>query len=291
MSRYIRDEAIGKPADFVDFIMSDFLQKYGFTLVNINGETVYQKGKGFLEMPQYFSYRYMNGVIHIEAWVKFAWLPGVYGKENDMSGFVGAIPKNTYRESIEELIRVLYQPLPDNRQNPNGGMNNGMMNGGMPNGYGQPAANGGGQPMPGMMNNGMPNGYGQPVQGMMNGGMANGYGQQAQGGMPNGYNQPAAGGPITVKGVDMQKRASTGFKMSVAGAAFLTLAVSFFYVLDKEFNYSVNIMWVCGMLYAGLGAGYCYRGMSSSKRGLATAGFAMSIIELIVGILIIVMLI
>ncbi len=251
MSRYIRHEAIGKPADFVDFIMSDFLQKYGFTLVNINGETVYQKGKGFLEMPQYFSYRYMNGVIHIEAWVKFAWLPGVYGKENDMSGFVGAIPKNTYRESIEELIRVLYQPLPDNRQNPNGGMNNGMMNGGM----------------------------------------ANGYGQQAQGGMPNGYNQPAAGGPITVKGVDMQKRASTGFKMSVAGAAFLTLAVSFFYVLDKEFNYSVNIMWVCGMLYAGLGAGYCYRGMSSSKRGLATAGFAMSIIELIVGILIIVMLI
>lgn len=75
MSRYIRHEAIGKPADFVDFIMSDFLQKYGFTLVNINGETVYQKGKGFLEMPQYFSYRYMNGVIHIEAWVKFAWLP------------------------------------------------------------------------------------------------------------------------------------------------------------------------------------------------------------------------
>lgn len=278
MSRYIREEAIGKPADFVDFIMSDFLQKYGFTLVNINGETVYQKGKGFLEMPQYFSYRYMNGVIHIEAWVKFAWLPGIYGKENDMSGFVGSIPKNTYRESIEELIRVLYQPLPDNRQNPYGGMNNGMMNGGMPNGYGQPAT-GGGQPMQGMMNNGMPNGYGQPAQGMMNSGMA------------NGYNQPAAGGPITVKGVDMQKRASTGFKMSIAGAAFLALSVCFFYVLDKEFNYSVNIMWICGMLYAGLGTGYSYRGMSSSKRGLATAGFAMGIIGLIAGILIIVMLI
>ena len=260
MSRYIRNEAIGKPADFVDFIMSDFIQKHGFTLVKINGEMMYQKGKGLLEMPQYFSYRYMNGVLHIEAWVKFAWLPGVYGKENDMSGFVGTIPKNAYKEDIEELIRVLYQPLPGEQQNPYGG-------------YGQP------------MQGGMQNGYGQPMQG----GMQNNYGQPMQGGMQNGYGQPVANGPIMVKGVDMKKRAKMGFGMSIVGGIFLALAF-FISLLDESgFDSSLSMIWVAGMLYAALGTGYSYRGMSSSKSGLAIAGFAIGVIEIIAGFLLLIM--
>lgn len=235
MSRYIRNEAIGKPADFVDFIMSDFIQKHGFKLVKINGEMMYQKGKGLLEMPQYFSYRYMNGVIHIEAWVKFAWLPGVYGKENDMSGFVGSVPKTAYKEDIEELIRVLYQPLPGEQQNPYGG-------------------------------------YGQPMQG----------------GMQNGYGQPVANGPIMVKGVDMKKRAKMGFVMSIVGGIFLAFAF-FISLLDESgFGTSLSMIWVAGMLYAALGTGYSYRGMSSSKSGLATAGFAIGIIEVIAGFLLLI---
>ena len=304
MSRYIRNEAIGKPADFVDFIMNDFIKKHGFTLVNINGEVMYQKGKGFLEMPQYFSYRYMNGVIHIEAWVRFAWFPGVYGKEKDMSGVVGSVPKNAFKEDIDELIRVLYQPLPGEQQNPYGGygqpVQNGMQNGygqpvqnGMQNGYGQPMQNGTqngyGQPV----QNGMQNGYGQPVQnGMQNGygqpmqnGMQNGYGQPMQNGMQGGYGQPVPNGPITVQGVDMKKRAKTGFVMSIIGIVFLALAVLFMQ-LDEEFDTStgmVNVIWVAGMLYAGLGTGYSYRGMNSSKRGLAIGGFVLGVIGLIVG--------
>ena len=43
------------------------------------------------------------------------------------------------------------------------------------------------------------------------------------------------------------------------------------------------------MLYAALGTGYSYRGMSSSKSGLAIAGFAIGIIELIAGFLLLVM--
>ena len=284
MSRYIRNEAIGKPADFVDFIMSDFIQKHGFTLVKINGEMMYQKGKGLLEMPQYFSYRYMNGVLHIEAWVKFAWLPGVYGKENDMSGIVGSIPKSAYKEDIEELIRVLYQPLPGEPQNLYGGYGQ-PMQGGMQNGYGQPMQggmqSGYGQPMQG----GIQNGYGQPMQG----GMQNGYGQPMQGGMQNGYGRPAANGPIMVKGVDMKKRAKMGFVMSIVGAVFLALAF-FVSTLDElGFDSSLTMIWVAGMLYAALGTGYSYRGMSSSKSGLAIAGFAIGIIELIAGFLLLVM--
>ena len=268
MSRYIRNEAIGKPADFVDFIMSDFIAKQGFTLVNINGETMYQKGKGFLEMPRYFSYRYMNGVIHIEAWVRFAWLPGVYGKESDMSGFVGSVPKNAYKEDIEELIRVLYQPLPGEQPNPYGG-------------YGQPGQNGmqGGYGQPGQ--NGMQGGYGQPMQN----GMQGGYGQPGQNGVQGGYGQPMQNGPITVKGIDMKKRAKTGFILVIVGLLFFGITVLVMSLEERMYQGASWTIWGCSMLYAGLGTGYSYRGMSSSKSGLATAGFVIGILELIGGIL------
>ena len=113
MPRYIREEYINKPVEFVEFIMKDFLQKHGFSLNEVNGEQVYQNGVGMLTIPKFFKYGYMNGVIHLEAWTRTAWLPGVYGKkENDLSGYVGTIPKQAYKNDIEELIKVLYQPLP-----------------------------------------------------------------------------------------------------------------------------------------------------------------------------------
>lgn len=39
------------------------------------------------------------------------WLPGVYGKENDMSGFYGAVVKDMYKKDVEQLISLLHQPL------------------------------------------------------------------------------------------------------------------------------------------------------------------------------------
>lgn len=207
MSRYIREEMIQKPTNFVDFIMSDFLQKHGFVLVNINGETVYQHGKGMLTAPKYFSYRYANGVIHIEAWIKFAWLPGVYGKESDLSGFTGSMLKAVYKKDIEELISVLCQPLPGEYQNA--------------------------------------------------------YNQQPQSGYPNAYGQQPQGGPITVKGVDTANYAKSGLVFVLVGIPILI------------FN-----AWL-GLLFAGIGIGFCYRGMGSSKNGIATFGFVLGIIEAI----------
>lgn len=243
MSRYIREEMIQKPADFVDFIMSDFLQKHGFVLVNINGETVYQHGKGMLTAPKYFSYRYANGVIHIEAWIKFAWLPGVYGKESDLSGFTGSMLKAVYKKDIEELISVLCQPLPGEYQNTYGQ----QAQGGYPNAYGQQAQGA------------YPNAYNQQPQG----GYPNAYGQQPQSGYPNAYGQQAQGGPITVKGVDTANYAKSGLVFVLVGIPILI------------FN-----AWL-GLLFAGIGIGFCYRGMGSSKNGMATVGFVLGIIEAI----------
>ena len=92
-----------------------------------------------LAPPKFLKYAYVNGVIHIEAWMKTAWLPGVYTGENAMTGFVGAVPKSAYKKSIEELIGLLYQPLPSD----NAYMNAQPMNeAGMPQGNGALTADG-----------------------------------------------------------------------------------------------------------------------------------------------------
>ena len=44
MARYIREEYINKPQEFVDFIMKDFLTKHQFEQNNLDGEMIWQDG-------------------------------------------------------------------------------------------------------------------------------------------------------------------------------------------------------------------------------------------------------
>ncbi len=116
MARYIREIQLDRPDDFVQYIMNDFLQKHGFQLVQFKGEQVFRAGGGFIEIPKFLVWSYQNGRFHIEAWTRDMWLPGVYGKEKDMTGFTGHVPKSAYKKDIDELTGVLCQPLPENGQ-------------------------------------------------------------------------------------------------------------------------------------------------------------------------------
>lgn len=112
--RYVRDEQINKPEDFVAFIMNDYLSKNGFKQKQVKGEWVWQEGVGMLTIPKFLKYSYENGILHLETWIKTAWLPGVYGKDQDLEGFTAAVPKQSYRKEIQTLVDVLYQPIPEN---------------------------------------------------------------------------------------------------------------------------------------------------------------------------------
>lgn len=105
MARWIRDEVLNQPADFVEFLMNDYLTKNGFLHVTRKGEQVWKEGDGFLTMARFLKYSYENGMLHLEAWT------GVF-RESALTGFVGSLPKKFYRESLEELIRLLHQPIP-----------------------------------------------------------------------------------------------------------------------------------------------------------------------------------
>ena len=245
MARYIREEYINKPQEFVDFIMQDFLKKQKFEPNNLDGEQIWQDGIGMLSMPRFFKYYYMNGVIHLEAWTRTPLFAGIYcKKENDLTGFYGSVPKKAYRKDIENLIQVLYQPLPSDQpylQSP----------------YGQQVQ---GQNMCGQQVQGQ-NMYGQQVQGQ------NMYGQPVMGQNPYPYQPGMNGnGPIMVQGVDNKNLAIAGFVFSLVAIPLCFL------------NGFLGLIWAC------IGMGYSHKSLDSSKKGLATAGWILGILALIVAI-------
>lgn len=105
MARWIRDEELSQPQDFVQFMMEDYLKKNGFKEKKHKGELVWQNGDGFLVMARFIRYEYSEGKLHLEAWV------GKH-RENALKGFAGTLPKKVFKGSLEELLGLLHQTLP-----------------------------------------------------------------------------------------------------------------------------------------------------------------------------------
>jgi len=117
MSRYIRHEVLNQPDDFVQYMMNDFLAKHGFEYVEFKGQMVFRAGGGWFEMPKFLVWSYQNGVFHMEAWTRTLMLPGVYSGENGMTGFYGGLPKKMYKDDLDQLVGLLYQPVGNAPQN------------------------------------------------------------------------------------------------------------------------------------------------------------------------------
>lgn len=127
MGRYVRDEVLNQPDDFVQYMMHDFLTKHGFQFVEFKGQMVFRAGGGWFEMPKFLVWSYQNGVFHMEAWTRILMLPGVYAGENALKGFYGALPKKMYKDDLEQLIMLLHQPV--GNVQPNMSQMNGMQGG------------------------------------------------------------------------------------------------------------------------------------------------------------------
>lgn len=118
--RFETDFIINQPNEFVRFIVQDFFDKEGFTYTEYKGEYVWKKGNGWVTAPQFIKVDYLNGQIHIEAWLKTALLPGVYVGEMDLKGGYGILLKKELQKSVDALIALLQQPVNQPAYAPNG---------------------------------------------------------------------------------------------------------------------------------------------------------------------------
>ncbi len=90
---------------------SHFMTSEGFTLTNVKGEQVWKKGMGLLTAPQYLKLSDLGGTYVLEAWIKFALLPGVYVGEMGINGAFGAIPKKLLKDRVNSVFQGLQAQL------------------------------------------------------------------------------------------------------------------------------------------------------------------------------------
>lgn len=107
MARYIRNIVLNKPADFVAFMMNDYLQKNGFSFFTWKYDAAFRAGDGIIESYKYLKWGYDGCTLHVEAWVR-----DLFGIEIGLDGLSFTLQRSAFRKSLEQLFVLLNQNIP-----------------------------------------------------------------------------------------------------------------------------------------------------------------------------------
>ena len=87
-------------------MIGGYLTQQGFRVVDQN-QNIWQKGMGLMLGPQFVRFEAHPGQLRLEAWIKFALLPGVYIGEMGIDGFFAFIPKRNLKARVVEIERLV----------------------------------------------------------------------------------------------------------------------------------------------------------------------------------------
>ncbi|MCL2881619.1 MAG: hypothetical protein FWF45_01810 [Coriobacteriia bacterium] len=104
MARFSYDFQTPYTPEQVNAFLNDFAQKEGFEFTSRDGEQVLKKGSGWVTAPQFVKVLFSPGTVHIEAWIKFALLPGVYIGEQGLKGVFGFALKDVLKTRVRNII-------------------------------------------------------------------------------------------------------------------------------------------------------------------------------------------
>ena len=109
--RFILDVPTSLPPEMAWNMVMQFAMTEWFEYTTYNGEELLQKGKGWLTAPQFLKATIYPGVVRLEAWLRYAWFPGVYGVERNLDGFYGFAIKDLLRQRAHKLAAALQVPV------------------------------------------------------------------------------------------------------------------------------------------------------------------------------------
>ena len=109
MSRYVNRINTPVPPQSLLEPLAQYLTQEGFTQVNYKGNICWKKGTGLLVAPQYISFYFGEDFLQLEAFIKFALLPGVYIGEMGIAGFFGAVPKALLKDRVTMIEQYIYR--------------------------------------------------------------------------------------------------------------------------------------------------------------------------------------
>jgi hypothetical protein len=104
MGRYLNVIPLSQPADVLIVKVNDYLRSEGFAKDPKVG--AWSKG-GTMVAPQFIKVEPGPGGMVVEAWLKWAILPGVYAGEMGLDGFIAVIPKKMLKGRVEVIERIL----------------------------------------------------------------------------------------------------------------------------------------------------------------------------------------
>ena len=106
MPRYVNDVPTKMPVQHVMNQIQGYLQTEGFVQ---QPDGSWQKGMGFLTSPQFVFVAPGNNFVHVEAWIRFAILPGVYAGEMGIDGAFQFIPKRALKTRVQAIEAFITQ--------------------------------------------------------------------------------------------------------------------------------------------------------------------------------------
>ncbi len=110
MARFVTEFQSARSDADISYVVNDFLTKEGFTYTDFQGEMLWKKGKGIMTAPQFIKVECQNSVVHMEAWIKYPLLPGVYVGEMGLTGFFAFAVKDVLKSRVQALTGYL-QPV------------------------------------------------------------------------------------------------------------------------------------------------------------------------------------
>ena len=109
MARYRRDFPFSSSPDALLNAVGQYLTTEGYEFTQYEGETVFKKGYGILTGPTFIKVSYLPNFVTVEAWMKYALLPGVYVGEIGLTGFVGAAVKGPLKQRVAQIESMVLE--------------------------------------------------------------------------------------------------------------------------------------------------------------------------------------
>ena len=75
-------------------------------LIDYNGETVWKMGTGLATAMHFIKTEYAGQTLRLYGWVQIG-VGSAGGKERDLTGVVGAIPKKSVKKTMEKIRAVI----------------------------------------------------------------------------------------------------------------------------------------------------------------------------------------
>ncbi|MBO4288567.1 MAG: hypothetical protein J5865_00510 [Lachnospiraceae bacterium] len=110
MPRYISEFQTNVPAQYTFDAFNQYLSSEGYEYTNFKNEPVFKKGKGLATGPTFVKLTISDDlIVRIEAWCKYAILPGIYAGEMGLDGAAGVAIKKPLKQRIIYLENMLMQ--------------------------------------------------------------------------------------------------------------------------------------------------------------------------------------